>query len=98
MKRWSIAVGIWLVLASNTPAALVVKVASPKTTGSKTLIELELKNTFTNNIESVRAVIFLMDDQGKMAAQAAQLDHRRHKRQARPRARPQDNLRLCCDY
>ena len=30
-----------------------------------------LKNTFTNNIESVRAVVFLLDDQGKMAGQAA---------------------------
>jgi hypothetical protein len=32
---------------------------------------LELKNTFTNNIESARAVVFLLDDQGKMVGQAA---------------------------
>ena len=52
-------------------AALVVKVDEPKITGSKAVIALELKNTFTNNIESVRAVVFLLDDQGKMAGQAA---------------------------
>jgi hypothetical protein len=43
----------------------------PKTTGSKTIVQLELKNTFTNNIESVRAVVFLLDEQGKMVGQSA---------------------------
>jgi len=69
--KWSMAVWLWLVLASVAPAALVVQVSSPKTTGSKTIVQLELKNTFTNNIESVRAVVFLLDDQGKMSGQAA---------------------------
>ena len=71
MRLWSMVVGLWLVVATAAPAALVVKVALPKTTGSRTVIELELKNTFTNNIESVRAVVFLLDDQGKMVGQAA---------------------------
>jgi hypothetical protein len=71
MKIWSVTVWLWLMAAIVTPAALVVKVAPPKTTGNRTVIALELKNTFTNNIESVRAVVFLLDDQGKMAGQAA---------------------------
>lgn len=71
MKILSIAVGLFLLLATDASAALVVQVAQPKTTGSKTIVQLELKNTFTNNIESVRAVVFLLDAQGKMVGQAA---------------------------
>lgn len=69
--KWSVVVGLWLVAVNVAPAALVVQVAPPKTTGSRTVIELELKNTFTNNIESARFVVFLLDDQGKMVGQAA---------------------------
>ena len=71
MMKWMVVVGLWLIVATAASAALVVQVDPPKTTGSKTIIQLELKNTFTNNIESVRAVVFLLDDQGKMAGQAA---------------------------
>ena len=50
-------------------AKLEVKVSEPKTTGKKALIKLELKNTFTEKIESARAVVFLLDDQGKVVGQ-----------------------------
>ena len=49
--------------------ALVLKVGEPKTYGQKTIIKMELQNTFTNNIESVRAVVFLLDDNGKIVGQ-----------------------------
>jgi hypothetical protein len=55
--------------ASLSHANLVVKVDEPKTTGSKAVIKLEMKNTFTETIESARAVIFLLDDQGKVVGQ-----------------------------
>jgi len=51
-------------------ANLVVKVAEPKTTGSKSVVKLELKNTFSQKIESARAVLFLLDDQGKVIGQS----------------------------
>ena len=71
MMEWMVVVWLWLIVATVASAALMVKVAPPKTTGGRTIIQLDLKNTFTNNIESVRAVVFLLDDQGKMAGQAA---------------------------
>jgi hypothetical protein len=67
MMEWMVVVWLWLIVATVASAALMVKVAPPKTTGGRTIIQLDLKNTFTNNIESVRAVVFLLDDQGKMA-------------------------------
>ena len=50
-------------------ANLVVKVGEPKATGSKAVIKLEMKNTFTEKIESARAVVFLFDDRGKVVGQ-----------------------------
>jgi len=50
-------------------AALTVKMAVPKTYGQKTIAKMELVNTFTNTIESARAVLFLLDDDGKVVGQ-----------------------------
>jgi len=52
-----------------THGELEVTVNEPKTTGSKAIIKLELKNTFKEKIESARAVVFLLDDQGKVVGQ-----------------------------
>ena len=43
-------------------AALTLKVAEPKTYGQKTIVKMDLRNTFTNAIESARAVMFLLDE------------------------------------
>jgi hypothetical protein len=51
-------------------ADLVVNIDAPKTVGQKTLIKLELKNTFPEKIESARAVAFLLDEHGKMVGQS----------------------------
>src|SRR5438034_9204524 len=64
--------GLTITLISSLSAAhanLVVKFGEPKTTGSKAVIKLEMKNTFTEKIESARAVVFLFDDQGKVVVQ-----------------------------
>jgi methionine-rich copper-binding protein CopC len=51
-------------------AALIVKVDAATTVGTKTIIPITLKNTFKEKVESARATVFLMDDQGKMVGQA----------------------------
>ena len=56
---------------ANANAALTVKVAEPKQVGQKAVIELTMKNTFKEKVESARAQVFLIDDQGKVVAQAA---------------------------
>ncbi len=58
-----------LVNVATAHANLLVKVGEPKTTGGKAVIELEIKNTFKEKIESARAVVFLFDDQGKVVGQ-----------------------------
>jgi hypothetical protein len=63
-------------LLSGTPlmvdAKLLVKVDEPKIVGKKSVIKLTIKNTFKEKIESARAQIFLLDDQGKVVGQSAQ--------------------------
>jgi hypothetical protein len=49
---------------------LIVNVAPVKTAGRKVDVKLELHNTFPGKVESARATVFLMDDQGKVAGQA----------------------------
>src|SRR5262245_2625388 len=49
--------------------ALTLKIAEPKTYGQKTILKMDLQNTFTNSIESVRAAVFLLDDSGKIVGQ-----------------------------
>src|SRR5438876_12237516 len=51
-------------------AALDVKLSAPERIGNKAVIKLLLKNTFTEEITSARAVIFLLDDNGKVTGQA----------------------------
>jgi len=53
----------------NAQAALILKAAGTKTYGQKTVVKMELQNTFTNVIESARAVVFLLDDVGKVVGQ-----------------------------
>ena len=52
-------------------AELVVKVDAPKATGNKAVLKLTMKNSFTDTVESARAVVFLLDERGKVAAQAS---------------------------
>jgi hypothetical protein len=59
-----------LVIGANAQAALVVKIDQPKQTGQKTVVRLKMKNTFTETVDSARAQVFLIDDAGKVVAQA----------------------------
>ena len=60
------ALSLWPPLAS---AQLAVTVSPVKATGQKAIVPLAMKNDFTEKIESARAVVFLLDDQGRMVGQ-----------------------------
>jgi len=63
-------IAIVLMVQTKTASAdLTVKVGPPKTYGQKTIVKMELRNTFTNAVESARAVVFLLDDNGKVVGQ-----------------------------
>ena len=66
MKKRIVFCWLYCLAVASTSAALVVKVAQPATTGTKVIAKLELQNTYAEKIESVRAAIFLLDDQGKV--------------------------------
>ena len=51
-------------------AQLAVTVSPPKVTGQKAIVLLAMKNGFTEKVESARAAVFLLDDQGKMNGQS----------------------------
>jgi hypothetical protein len=61
-----------LISLNAASAALTVKIDEPKRTGTKAIIKLMMKNTFAEKIESARAVLFLIDDQGKVVGQSIQ--------------------------
>src|SRR4051794_16936901 len=50
-------------------AKLVVEMHESKTVGTKTIIPLTMQNTFRDKIESARAQVFLMDENGKVVGQ-----------------------------
>ncbi len=55
-----------------TRAQLAVTVSAQKVVAQKAAIPLLMRNDFTEKVESARAVVFLMDEQGKMVGQATQ--------------------------
>jgi hypothetical protein len=60
----------WLILgALAAHAQLAVTVSPPKIIGQKAVVPLVMKNGFPEKIESARAVVFLLDEQGKMVCQ-----------------------------
>jgi hypothetical protein len=60
---------ILLLSATAASAALNVTVFPPKVTGQKAEVPLVLKNNLNEDIRSARAVVFLLDGQGKVIAQ-----------------------------
>jgi hypothetical protein len=56
--------------AAVVQAQLFVGVSPPKMTGSKTIVKLEMQNTFAERVESARAVCFLLDAQGRIVGQS----------------------------
>lgn len=52
-------------------AQLSVTVLPPKIADQKAVVELRMKNGLTENIESARAICFLLDEQGKMVGESS---------------------------
>lgn len=51
-------------------AQLSVTVSPPKVVGQKAVVQLALKNNLAAKVESARAAVFLLDDQGTMVGLA----------------------------
>lgn len=58
-----------LLSVTMAQAQLVVSVSPPKVVGQKAVVSLGMKNGFSENVESARAVCFVLDEQGKMVGQ-----------------------------
>ncbi|SRR6266404_1222066 len=57
---------------ATTQASLSVKVDEPTPAGSKAIVKLTMKNSWTNAVQSARAAVFLFDDAGKVVGQKAE--------------------------
>ncbi len=54
----------------TTQAQLAVTVSPAKITSQKAIVELKMKNSFAEKVESARAICFLLDEQGEMIGQS----------------------------
>ena len=59
-----------LLCAVAMRAQLAVTVSPPKIVGQKAVVKVAMKNNSSDKVESARAVVFLLDNQGKMAGQS----------------------------
>jgi hypothetical protein len=57
---------------ATAQAQLAVTVSRPKVVGQKAVVPLALKNGLGQKVESARAAVFLLDDQGKVVGQGSQ--------------------------
>ena len=68
-QKTSVLILVILTTTLTANAALSVKLDQPKTTGSKTVVQITLKNTFTEKIEGARATLFLIGEKDKVVGQ-----------------------------
>jgi hypothetical protein len=73
-------------------AQLAVTVSTPKVTGQKAVVELNLKNGLTNQVESARAICLLFDDQGKIVGQSTKWVVGQNKKVLEPDAKAEFNF------
>ena len=62
-------IGTYLLVLMTASAQLAVTVSPPRIAGQKAIVPLAMRNGFSEKIESARAVVFLLDEQGKMVGQ-----------------------------
>jgi hypothetical protein len=70
MNRIKIFLYVWVLCATTVQAQLIVTVPATKIEGQKALVLLQMKNEFSQKIESARASVFLLDKKGKMVGQS----------------------------
>ena len=68
--RTIVMLGCLVGLVAAAHATLVIKPEPVQVTGQTAIVKLELKNTFTNAVESARAAVFVSDENGKVVGQA----------------------------
>lgn len=68
-SRVTLWAALFFVGVFGSKAELSVTVSAPRVSGQKVVIPITLKNNFTEAVESARAVVFLMDESGKMLGQ-----------------------------
>src|SRR5438270_13231450 len=61
---------VFFVLAARAHAELIVSISESKVIGQKAIVPLALSNGFAESVESARAVMFLLDADGKVVGQA----------------------------
>jgi hypothetical protein len=65
---------LFLLLASaqiSARAELLVAVSATNSLGRKVVLKLDLRNTYTESVESARGHVFLTDEQGKVVGHGA---------------------------
>jgi hypothetical protein len=58
-------------LATVAQAQLAVTVSPVKVVGQKAIVPLAMENHFVEKVESARALVFLLDEEGKMVGQGS---------------------------
>jgi|SRR5882672_6183155 len=72
MKLKFALVALGALVGLRCTAQLTVLVGPVKVSGQKAVVSLALKNDLRSKVESARAVVFLLDERGKIAGQATQ--------------------------
>jgi hypothetical protein len=70
LKLFCVALSAFTLSVIVAEAQLTVIVSSVKVVGQKAVVPLVMKNDLTEKVESARAVVFLLDEQGKMVGQS----------------------------
>lgn len=63
-------ISLWLCSTTIAVAQLAVTVSAVQVVGQKAIVPLAFKNGLAQNVESARAVVFVLDEQGKVVSQA----------------------------
>lgn len=71
MKLTDVLLLLMIGLKNEVFGELSVRVAAPTVVGSKAVVGLELQNGWTQSVESARATLMLLDEQGKLVGQSA---------------------------
>lgn len=70
LMKTALAILILVMAATSAFAQLTVTVSPVKIAGQKAVVPLALKNGLNEKVESARAAVFLLDEQGKLVAQS----------------------------
>src|SRR5258707_6551407 len=70
LMKLHLCLAVFVLVPMLASAQLAVNVSPPKVTETKAVVPLAMKNDFSEKIESARAAVFLLDEQGKIVGHA----------------------------